>query len=62
MKKHYVIHTKPKQEEKVLFNLICKDRVLKPGSLFLRKLFSQNKEIEKKDIFLIYFYPRHYQR
>ena len=50
MKKYYVIHTKPKQENKALINL--KRQGFKTWSPFFKKvIFLKNKEIEKKEPF-----------
>ena len=50
MKKYYVIHTKPKQENKALINL--KRQGFKTWLPFFKKtIFLKNKEIQKKEPF-----------
>ena len=50
MKKYYVIHTKPKQENKALINL--QRQGFKTWFPFFKKtIFLKNKEIEKKEPF-----------
>ena len=50
MQKYYVIHTKPKQENRALINL--KRQGFKTWFPFFKKvIFLKNKEIEKKEPF-----------